>query len=111
MRAARYHGVRDVRIEELPDPTPGEGQVLLRVAHNGICGSDLHEYYSAPTFIPTEPHPQTGVCAPFVLGHEFSGTVTAVGTGVDEAMVGRNVAARPTYEWTRGLRGGRGTAR
>jgi (R,R)-butanediol dehydrogenase/meso-butanediol dehydrogenase/diacetyl reductase len=111
MSAARYHGVRDVRIDELPDPTPGEGQVLLRVAHNGICGSDLHEYYSAPTFIPTEPHPQTGVCAPVVLGHEFSGTVTAVGTGVDEAMVGRNVAARPTYEWTPGLRGGRGTAR
>jgi (R,R)-butanediol dehydrogenase/meso-butanediol dehydrogenase/diacetyl reductase len=57
MRAARYHGVRDVRIEELPDPTPQPGEVLVQVAHNGICGSDLHEYYSAPTFIPVQPHP------------------------------------------------------
>jgi (R,R)-butanediol dehydrogenase / meso-butanediol dehydrogenase / diacetyl reductase len=97
MRAARYHGVRDVRIEELPDPEPGEGQVLVRVAHNGICGSDLHEYYSAPTFVPIEPHPQTGASAPVVLGHEFAGTVAAVGSGVDADLVGRNVAARPAY--------------
>lgn len=97
MRAARYHGVRDVRIEDLPDPTPSDGQVLVRVAHNGICGSDLHEYYSAPTFIPTSPHPLTGASVPVVLGHEFSGTVSAVGAGVDEGMVGRNVAVRPAY--------------
>ena len=97
MRAARYHGVRDVRIEDLPDPTPGEGQVLVRVAHNGICGSDLHEYYSAPTFIPTSPHPLTGVSAPVVLGHEFSGTVLQVGSGVDGGLVGRHVAVRPAY--------------
>lgn len=97
MRAARYHGVRDVRIEELPDPTPGEGQVLVRVAHNGICGSDLHEYYSAPTFVPVAPHPLTGASVPVVLGHEFAGTVTDVGPGVDGALVGRAVAARPAY--------------
>lgn len=97
MRAARYHGVRDVRIEDLPDPTPGAGEVLVRVAHNGICGSDLHEYYSAPTFIPTSPHPQTGISVPVVLGHEFAGTVAEVGAGVDADLVGRNVAARPTY--------------
>ena len=97
MRAARYHGVRDVRIEDLPDPAPGAGEVLLRVAHNGICGPDLHEYNSEPTFIPTHAHPQTGVAVPVVLGHEFSGTVTEVGAGVDAALVGRNVAARPAY--------------
>lgn len=97
MRAARYHGVRDVRIEDLPDPTPERGQVLLRVAHNGICGSDLHEYYSAPTFIPTTPHPLTGASVPVVLGHEFSGTVLQVGSGVDGALVGRHVAVRPSY--------------
>lgn len=97
MRAARYHGVRDVRIEDVPDPTPGEGEVLVRVAHNGICGSDLHEYYSAPTFIPTQAHPQTGVSVPVVLGHEFSGTVAEVGAGVDADLVDRNVAVRPAY--------------
>ena len=97
MRAARYHGVRDIRIEELPDPTPGAGEVLVKVAHNGICGSDLHEYYSAPTFIPVQPHPLTGVSVPVVLGHEFSGTVVEVGDGVDPGLVGTNAALRPTY--------------
>ena len=97
MRAARYHGVRDIRIEELPDPTPQAGEVLVRVAHNGICGSDLHEYYSAPTFIPTEPHPLTGAHVPVVLGHEFSGTVVEVGDGVDSGLVGTNAALRPSY--------------
>lgn len=97
MRAARYHGVRDIRLEELPDPTPQAGEVLVRVAHNGICGSDLHEYYSAPTFIPVDPHPLTGACVPVVLGHEFSGTVVEAGDGVDRGLVGRNAALRPTY--------------
>src|SRR5690349_15041001 len=97
MRAARYHGVRDVRIEKLPEPTPDAGEVLVRVAHNGICGSDLHEYYSAPTFVPTQPHPLTGVSVPVVLGHEFAGTVVGVGEGVDEGLVDKNVAARPAY--------------
>jgi (R,R)-butanediol dehydrogenase / meso-butanediol dehydrogenase / diacetyl reductase len=97
MRAARYHGVGDVRIEKLPDPTPAPGQVLVKVAHNGICGSDLHEYYSAATFVPTQPHPLTGVSAPVVLGHEFSGTVVEVGDGVDAGLVGQNVAVRPNY--------------
>ena len=45
MRAARYHGVRDVRIEDIAEPEPGPGQVKVRVASNGVCGSDLHEYF------------------------------------------------------------------
>ncbi len=97
MRAARYYGVHDIRLEELPDPTPQSGQVLVKVAHNGICGSDLHEYYSASTFIPTQPHPLTGISAPVVLGHEFCGTIVEVGDGVDDALVGQNAAVRPTY--------------
>lgn len=97
MRAARYYGVRDIRLEELPKPEPGPGEVLVKVAHNGICGSDLHEYYSAQAFIPVEPHPLTGVCAPVTLGHEFSGTVVEVGEGVDSALDGAKVTIRPTY--------------
>ena len=74
MRAARYHGVHDIRLEELPDPTPQAGQVLVKVAHNGICGSDLHEYYSASTFIPTAAAPahrdqRAGGAGPRVLRH------------------------------------------
>ena len=97
MRAARYHGVQDIRLEDLPEPEPTAGQVLVKVGHNGICGSDLHEYYSASTFIPTEPHPLTGISAPVVLGHEFAGTVVEVGEAVDAGLVGQNAAIRPTY--------------
>jgi (R,R)-butanediol dehydrogenase / meso-butanediol dehydrogenase / diacetyl reductase len=97
MRAAVYHGVGDIRIDDVPEPAPGPGEVKIKVAHNGVCGSDLHEYFSASTFIPVEPHPQTGVSLPVVLGHEFSGTVVAVGEGVTSTSVGQAAALRPTY--------------
>lgn len=97
MRAALYHGVGDIRLTDIPEPQPGPGQVKIAVAYNGICGSDLHEYYHAATFIPLEPHPLTGVHAPCVLGHEFSGTVTEIGAGVTEVTRGDRVAVRPTY--------------
>jgi (R,R)-butanediol dehydrogenase / meso-butanediol dehydrogenase / diacetyl reductase len=96
MRAAVYHRPHDVRISDLDEPDPGPGQVKLRVAHNGVCGSDLHEYFAAETFVPVAPHPQTGVSAPVVLGHEFSGTIVAVGEGVTGVAEGDRVAARPT---------------
>jgi (R,R)-butanediol dehydrogenase/meso-butanediol dehydrogenase/diacetyl reductase len=97
MQAAVYHGVRDVRIEDIPEPRPGPGEVKIKLAHNGVCGSDLHEYYSATTGIPTKPHPQTGVSAPVVLGHEFSGTVVELGPDVTGTVVGQRAALRPTY--------------
>ena len=97
MRAAVYHGVGDVRVEDVPEPSPGRGEVKIKLAHNGICGSDLHEYYSASTFIPLEPHPQTGVQAPVIMGHEFSGTVAELGEGVTGLEVGQPAALRPTH--------------
>lgn len=97
MRSAICYGPHDVRIEDVPEPEAGPGQVKLRVAHNGVCGSDLHEYFSAATFIPVEPHPQTGIKAPVTLGHEFSGTVVAVGEAVTDVAVGDRAAVRPTY--------------
>lgn len=97
MRSAIYYGPHDVRIEDVPEPEVGPGQVKLRVAHNGVCGSDLHEYFAAATFVPVEPHPQTGIKAPVTLGHEFSGTVVAVGEGVTDVAVGDRAAVRPTY--------------
>ena len=48
MRAAVYHGRQDLRLEEVPEPVAGPGEVKLRVLYNGICGSDLHEYYDGP---------------------------------------------------------------
>ncbi len=97
VRAAVYYGVGDIRIEDIPMPTVGPGQVKVKLAYNGVCGSDLHEYFSASTFTPVEPHPQTGVKIPVVLGHEFSGEIAEVGAGVTGIEVGQAAALRPTY--------------
>lgn len=95
MRALRYHGRRDVRLEELPEPTPGPGEVLIRVAYNGLCGSDLHEYFDGPAATTVDPHPLTGCSLPCVLGHEFAGWVAAVGDDVADLDLGLLVAVEP----------------
>ncbi|SNR64866.1 (R,R)-butanediol dehydrogenase / meso-butanediol dehydrogenase / diacetyl reductase [Haloechinothrix alba] len=97
MRAVIYNGREHVAVDEVPEPECGAGEVKVRVAHNGICGTDLHEYFAGPIFVPTEPHPLTGRAAPLVLGHEFSGTVTEVGDGVTGIAAGDRVAIEPVY--------------
>lgn len=98
MRAAVYHGNRDIRIEDVAEPTTGPGQVKIRVSRNGICGTDLHEYYDGPIFIsPSDPHPLTGKSMPVVMGHEFSGVVTEVGAGVGDVSEGDHVTVEPLY--------------
>lgn len=98
MRAAVYYGNKKLEIEDVPEPTPGDGQVKVRVSRNGICGTDLHEYYDGPIFIPpSDPHPLTGKAMPLVIGHEFSGVVTDVGRGVTDVHEGDHVAIEPVY--------------
>ena len=98
MRAAMYYGNHKLEIEDIPEPSPGEGQVKVRVSRNGICGTDLHEYYDGPIFIPPDqPHPLTGKAMPLVIGHEFSGTVTEVGAGVTDVGEGDRVTIEPVY--------------
>jgi (R,R)-butanediol dehydrogenase/meso-butanediol dehydrogenase/diacetyl reductase len=89
MRAAVYYGPRDIRIEEVAEPEPKPGELLIEVSRNGICGSDLHTYVGAERGGATMHVP--GV----VLGHEFAGTVRAVGEGVDEIVIGTAVAIAP----------------
>jgi (R,R)-butanediol dehydrogenase/meso-butanediol dehydrogenase/diacetyl reductase len=95
--AARLHGREDLRVEEVPDPEPGPGEVKIAVAHNGLCGTDLHEYFDGPMACTNEPHPLTGGALPQIMGHEFAGTVAAVGSGVDDVAVGDRVAVEPLY--------------
>ena len=96
MKAAVFYAKKDIRIENAPEPqAPKAGEVKIKVAWCGICGSDLHEYLHGPMFIPAQPHPLTGRCAPLIIGHEFSGTVVEVGEGVDTVRIGDLVAPNP----------------
>ncbi|MDE1175375.1 MAG: zinc-dependent dehydrogenase [Edaphobacter sp.] len=81
MRAAVYRGVNDVRIESIPVPQIGPGEVLVKIHTCGICGTDLKKIH-------TGSH-----SAPRVFGHEMSGTVVAVGEGVTGFVVGDRVMA------------------
>jgi (R,R)-butanediol dehydrogenase/meso-butanediol dehydrogenase/diacetyl reductase len=97
MRALRFHGGGDVRLDELPDAPLGPNEVRIAVAACGICGSDMHEFRHGPAAIPTSdrPHPLTGTSLPVVLGHEFAGTVVEVGADVSEWHTGNRVAIEP----------------
>jgi (R,R)-butanediol dehydrogenase / meso-butanediol dehydrogenase / diacetyl reductase len=92
MRAAVYHGPRDIRIEDVVEPVAQPGELLIEVSRNGICGSDLHTYLGAAKGGATMHVP--GI----VLGHEFAGTVRDVGDGVDDIALGTHVAIAP-IEW------------
>lgn len=88
MKAVVVHGKGDLRVDDLPQPVPGPGEVLLAVEWGGICGSDLA--YVA--------HGISGTAFlkhPMVLGHEFAGRVVAVGENVDPTLVGQAAAAYP----------------
>ena len=97
MKAARFHGRGDVRVEDVPEPHPGPGQVQIAVEWCGICGTDLHEYLDGPIFAPTpaSPHPLTGGAVPITLGHEFSGVVAELGQGVTGFSEGDRVVVEP----------------
>lgn len=95
MRAARYYGREDVRIEEVEPPALGPDDVRIEVAACGICGSDLRMYTDGPKRPLDEPHPVTDAAAPFTLGHEVGGTVVAVGSNVTALDVGTTVAVNP----------------
>jgi glutathione-independent formaldehyde dehydrogenase len=81
MKALVYHGKRDVRVEEVPDPEIQKGtDVLVRITTTNICGSDLHMYEGR-----TEVEPGT------ILGHENLGEVIEIGDAVDHIKVGDRV--------------------
>ena len=96
MKALRYHGRGDLRVDEVAAGDLLPGMVQVDVEWCGICGSDLHEYESGPLSVPQNaPHPLTGDMTPVVMGHEFAGTVAAVGAGTEGISVGDRVAVEP----------------
>lgn len=80
MRVAMYYSNKDVRLEEMPAPQIGLGELLMRVEASGICGSDVMEWYRIHK-------------VPLVLGHEVAGVVAAVGEGVSRYKVGDRIIA------------------
>lgn len=96
MRAARYYGKKDIRVEDVAAASVRElDDVLIAPSYCGICGTDLHEYAVGPIVTPTTPHPLTGVTLPQILGHEFSATVVEVGSAVRDVRPGDRVAVMP----------------
>ena len=96
MRAARFHGKSDIRVEDVAVPTVrNSDDVLVEVLYCGICGTDLHEYLVGPIVTPTTPHPLTGATLPQTLGHEFSARVVETGSDVTGIAVGDRVAIMP----------------
>jgi len=78
MRVAMYYNIKDVRLEEMPTPQIGPGELLVKVIACGICGSDVMEWYRIKE-------------APRVLGHEITGEIVEVGEGVERYQVGDRV--------------------
>jgi L-iditol 2-dehydrogenase len=73
-----YHNNQDVRVEEVPMPQIGPGELLVKVLASGICGSDVMEWYRT-------------IKAPLVLGHEITGEIAEIGKGADRYKVGDRV--------------------
>ena len=95
MMAAMYYGKGDIRLEQVPRPVPGPGEVLMRVYACGICGSDSRTYQKGS--------PPGNLPVPRVLGHEFAGTVAELGrpqrgAGVMGFAIGERVTAAPANE-------------
>jgi L-iditol 2-dehydrogenase len=78
MRVAMYYNNRDIRLEEIPTPQIGTGELLVKVLASGICGSDVMEWYRIKK-------------APRVLGHEIAGEIVQVGKEVDRYKIGDRV--------------------
>ena len=78
MRVAMYYNNRDVRLEEMPVPAIGSGEILVKVMASGICGSDVMEWYRVKK-------------APLILGHEIAGKIVETGEGVTRYKVGERV--------------------
>ena len=86
MKAARLHAIGDFRVDTVPVPTPNGAELLVRIGACGVCGSDIPRIYVSGT---------SKQKYPLTIGHEFSGTVVAVGADADPTLVGKRGAFFP----------------
>lgn len=85
MKAIFVKEPRSLGVVTLPEPSPGPGEVLVRVRAAGICGSDMHIYHGTN---PLAKYPR-------IIGHEFAGEIAALGGGIEGLSVGDHVAVDP----------------
>jgi (R,R)-butanediol dehydrogenase / meso-butanediol dehydrogenase / diacetyl reductase len=87
MKAAMYYGPGDIRMEDVPEPDPGPDEVKVRPLWNGLCGTDLHQFFHGPM----------SLVVPCIIGHEFSAEVVEVGRDVTRVSEGDLVAVDPMW--------------
>jgi len=88
VKAVVVHGAKDLRVDELPDPVPGGGEVLIAMEWGGICGSDVAYWRHGASGTAVLEHP-------LVLGHEMAGRVAGTGPGVTGIDLGTPVTVHP----------------
>jgi L-iditol 2-dehydrogenase len=88
MKAARLYGVRDLRVEDVPDPEPGPGEALIKISACGVCPSDLRSYLAAGS---------GHMSLPRTPGHEWTGTIVGFGPSTEETPF--KVGARVVADW------------
>ena len=100
MQAAQLHGVRDLRVEEVPDPQPEPGCAVIRIEACGVCPSDVRHYTGAAARPANSATSSTGAAGPRTPGHEWAGEVVAVGPpGPDDGAPPVRVGDRVVADW------------
>jgi L-idonate 5-dehydrogenase len=88
VKAVVVHGANDLRVDDLPDPVPREGEVLVAMEWGGICGSDIAYWRNGASGTAVLKHP-------LVIGHEVAGHIAGIGAGVTGLDVGQRVTVHP----------------
>lgn len=88
MKAVKWFAPRDMRLVDVPVPTPKPEEALIRIESTGVCGSDMHYYVDGRIG-------KTVMTEPLILGHEYAGIVEAVGAEADSTLIGKRVAVEP----------------
>ena len=86
MKVGTWRGGAKFTVDDVPEPQPGRGQVLVAVHTAGICGTDIH---ATQGLFPWQP--------PLIMGHEYTGVIADVGRGVNPRLVGRVVGCEPSF--------------
>lgn len=89
MKAARLFGINDLRVQDIPVPDIGPGEILMRTAAASVCGTDIRMLKHG--------HAQATAESPLVIGHEMAGTIERVGAGVSGFRAGQRVCVAPNY--------------